>query len=155
VLRDGPYGLGALQLFIDTDYEANYFSLQDGRLPHLLPIALFDILINNADRKGGHVLLDQWDRIWAIDNALTFHTEPKLRTVIWDFAGEPIPDRYLADLEQLQQQLAGRSVLRQALQELLSKDEIVALEARLAGLIEWARFPLPDPNRRQVPWPIV
>ena len=155
VLRDGPYGLGALQLFIDADYEANYFSLQDGRLPHLLPIALLDVLINNADRKGGHVLLDQWDRIWAIDNALTFHVEPKLRTVIWDFAGEPIPDQYLADLKQLQQHLADGSRLRQGLKDLLSKDEIVALQGRLAGLIEWAEFPLPDPTRRQVPWPIV
>jgi uncharacterized repeat protein (TIGR03843 family) len=155
VLRDGPYGLGALQLFIDADYEANYFSLQDKRLPHLLPIALFDVLVNNADRKGGHVLLDHWDRIWAIDNALTFHPEPKLRTVIWDFAGEPIPDRYLADLQQLQQHLSGRSRLRQALQDLLSKDEIIALQARLAELIEWAKFPQPDPTRRQVPWPIV
>jgi hypothetical protein len=155
VLRDGPYGVGALQLFIDADYEANYFSLQDRRLSHLLPIALFDVLVNNADRKGGHLLLDQSDRIWAIDNALTFHAEPKLRTVIWDFAGDPIPDRYLVSLQQLQQQLTGTRGLRRTLQDLLSKDEIVALQMRLAELIEWPRFPQPDPTRRHVPWPIV
>jgi hypothetical protein len=155
VLRDGPYGLGALQLFIDADYEANYFTLREERLPDLLPVALFDVLVNNADRKGGHLLLDHWSRIWAIDNALTFHSEPKLRTVIWDFAGEPIPDEYLADLYQLQKHLAGENALRQALANLLAEDEIGALQARLVELLESATFPHPDPTRRQVPWPIV
>ena len=155
VLRDGPYGPGALQLYIDADYEANYFTFREERLPDLLSVSLFDVLINNADRKGGHLLLDQWGRIWAIDNALTFHTEPKLRTVIWDFAGEPIPEEYLADLRLLQGQLARESTLRQALTSLLTEDEITALQVRLTELLESAIFPHPDPTRRQVPWPMV
>jgi len=155
VLRDGPYGPGAFLLFIDADYEANYFTFREERLPDLFPIALFDVLANNADRKGGHLLLDHWSHIWAIDNALTFHPGPKLRTVIWDFAGESIPKEYLADLRQLQGQLSGKGALRQVLADLLAEDEIVALQARLAELLESATFPYPDPTHRHVPWPMV
>jgi uncharacterized repeat protein (TIGR03843 family) len=155
VLRDGPYGVGALQLFIDADPEATYFSLCEERQADLLPMALFDVLTNNADRKGGHLLLDKWDRIWAIDNALTFHVEPKLRTVIWDFAGEPIPEAYQADLRELQVQLAGEGPLRETLAKLLTEEEIVALDARLAALLETPVLPHSDPDRRQVPWPLV
>jgi uncharacterized repeat protein (TIGR03843 family) len=155
VLRDGPYGPGALQLYIDADAEADYFTLREERMPDLLPVALFDILANNADRKGGHLLLDRWNHIWAIDNALTFHPQPKLRTVVWDFAGKVIPEEYLADLCQLQAHLACESTLRQALAELLIEDEIAALQARLATLLERPVFPHPDPTRRQVPWPLV
>jgi uncharacterized repeat protein (TIGR03843 family) len=155
VLRDGPYGPGALQLYIDADPEANYFTFHEERLPDLLPVALFDVLANNADRKGGHVLLDQWDRVWAIDNALTFHSEPKLRTVIWDFAGERIPEEYVADLTRLQRHLAGESELHRTLAALLAEDEVAALQDRLIELLESAVFPYPDPTRRQIPWPMV
>jgi len=155
VLRDGPYGPGALQLYIDADPQANYFTLRDGRLPDLLPVALFDVLVNNADRKGGHLLLDRQGRVWAIDNALTFNAEPTLRTVIWDFAGEPIPEEHLAGLHQLQKRLARRSTLRQALARLLDEGEIGALQARLEELLERATFPYPDPTHRQVPWPLL
>lgn len=156
VLRDGPYGPGALQFYIDADYEANYFTFRAERPANLLPIALFDALINNADRKGGHLLLDQQGRIWAIDNALTFHPQPKLRTVIWDFAGEPIPDPYRSDLRQLRERMAhDDDALRQALSDLLVEDELAALQARLAELLKSAILPHPDPTRRQVPWPIV
>jgi len=155
VLRDGPYGPGAFLLFIDADYEAHYFTFREERLPDLFPIALFDVLTNNADRKGGHLLLDHWGRIWAIDNALTFHPEPKLRTVIWDFAGESIPDEYLADLRQLQERLTGKGALRQVLADLLAEDEIVTLQARLAELLKNGVFPYPDPGHRHVPWPMV
>lgn len=167
VLRDGPYGPGALQLYIDADPQANYFTLRDNadepgvltrhirRLPDLLPVALFDVLVNNADRKGGHLLLDRQGRVWAIDNALTFNAEPTLRTVIWDFAGEPIPEEYLANLRQFHKRLARRSTLRQALARLLDEGEIGALQARLEELLERATFPYPDPTRRQVPWPLL
>ncbi len=155
VLRDGPYGLGALQLYIDADPQAHYFTLCDKRRPDLLPVALFDVLTNNADRKGGHLLLDSGDRIWAIDNALTFHAEPKLRTVIWDFAGQPIPAPYLADLQAVEEALSGQGALRQALRDLLTEEEIDALEARRAALATSATFPTPDPSRRQIPWPII
>ena len=156
VLRDGPHGAGALQLFIDADPDATYFSLcEEERLPDLLPIALFDLLANNADRKGGHLLLDRWDRIWAIDNALTFHVEPKLRTVVWDFAGEPIPVAYQADLRELREQLAGERSLREALVKLLAEEEVAALSARLEALLKNPFLPHADPDRRQVPWPLV
>jgi uncharacterized repeat protein (TIGR03843 family) len=155
VLRDGPYGVGALQLFIDADPEATYFSLCEERQADLFPVALFDILANNADRKGGHLLLDEWDRIWAIDNALTFHVEPKLRTVVWDFAGEPIPVAYQADLRELREQLAGERSLREALVKLLAEEEVAALSARLEALLKNPFLPHADPDRRQVPWPLV
>lgn len=154
-LHDGPHGIGALQLYIDADPEANYFTFRENRLTDLLPVALFDILTNNADRKGGHLLLDRSCRIWAIDHALTFHPEPKLRTVIWDFAGEPIPEEYLANLRQLQQHLDRESTLYQALTQLLSEDELVALRVRLAELLESTVLPHPDPASRQVPWPVI
>jgi hypothetical protein len=155
VLREGPYGIGALQLFINADPEATYFSLCEERRADLLPVALFDLLANNADRKGGHLLLDKWERIWAIDNALTFHTEPKLRTVIWDFAGEPISGVYQADLRRLRGQLASAGPLRETLVKLLAEEEIAALDARLAALLENPALPHSDPQRRQVPWPLV
>lgn len=155
VLRDGPAGPGALQLYIESDPEANYFTLREQHASHLLPVALFDVLTNNADRKGGHLLLDTWGRIWAIDNALTFHPQPKLRTVIWDFAGEMIPDDYLDDLRHLQECLAPGSTLHQALATLLIEDEIAALQARLASLLESSTLPYPAPDRRQVPWPMI
>ena len=155
VLRDGPHGPGALQLYIDADPEANYFTLHENRRPDLFPVALFDVLANNADRKGGHLLLDPSDRIWAIDNALTFHPDPKLRTMIWDFAGAPIPEEYVNDLRQVQELLTGGRALRQTLSVLLSEDEIAALGARLEALRETAALPHADPTRRQIPWPVV
>ncbi|MFQ6102280.1 MAG: SCO1664 family protein [Anaerolineae bacterium] len=155
VLRDGPHGPGALQLYIDADPKAHYFTFREERRSDLLPVALFDVLVNNADRKGGHLLLDAGGRIWAIDNALTFHPRPKLRTVIWDFAGEPIPEEYLAALRQLQECLAGESALCKMLDHLLIEEEIAALGMRLVALLESAVFPHPDPARRQVPWPVV
>ncbi len=155
VLRDGPYGVGALQLYVDADPEATYFSLRTERLADLLPVALFDLLANNADRKGGHLLLDAAGRIWAIDNALTFHAEPKLRTVIWDFAGEAISQEYLEDLRRLRDHLARRSHLRRVLERLLAEEEIAALRKRLTAMLRDAIFPFPDPTRRQIPWPVV
>ena len=95
VPRDGPHGEGSLQLFIHADFEQHYFSLVEDAAHHdtLRRICLFDLVTNNADRKSGHCLLVPDDRIYAIDNGLTFHAEPKLRTVIWDFGEEPIAPR--------------------------------------------------------------
>ena len=155
VLREGPYGPGALQLYVDMDPTANYFTLGEKRRPDLLPVALFDVLANNADRKGGHLLLDHSGRIWAIDNALTFHPAPKLRTVIWDLAGEPVPERYLGDLHQVQELLVRRSELRHTLDRLLAEDEVIALQTRLVALLETPVLPHPDPAHCQIPWPVV
>jgi len=155
VLRDGPYGFGMVQQFIKANPKADYFTLRQDRLADLLPVALFDHLINNADRKGGHLLVDADGRIWAIDHALTFHEEPKLRTVIWDFAGEPIPTQHLRDLRRLQEEIAGEHPLQQELTRLLSGEEIAALQQRLAALVEMERLPPPDPERVHLPWPLV
>ena len=90
VIREGPYGIGSLQEFIDTVPQSSYFTLREECPEELERIALFDCLSNNADRKASHCLKDWGGRIWSIDHGLTFHQDPKLRTVIWDFAQEPI-----------------------------------------------------------------
>lgn len=155
VLRDGPYGLGVVQQFIEADPEANYFTLKEKHRAALLPVALFDHLVNNADRKGGHLLLDPEGRIWAIDHALTFHAEPKLRTVIWDFAGEEVPAPYLEDLRRLKGELrAGRPLARQ-LSRLIRPKELEKLGERLEFLLSFRRFPHPDPHRVHLPWPLI
>jgi hypothetical protein len=156
VLREGPHGLGSVQFFIRAQQDAHFFTIQadpayDGDLRRL---AAFDVIANNADRKSGHCLLDADGRLWAIDNALTFHAEPKLRTVIWNFAGQPLSGGLLADLKTLQDHLTGDSQLRQVLDYLLAEDEIATLRRRLRRLIKSGCFPDPGPSRA-VPWPLV
>jgi len=155
VLRDGPLGTGMVQQFIEADPEATYFTLREERLAHLLAVAAFDHLTNNADRKAGHLLVDAAGQIWAIDHALTFHVEPKLRTVIWDFAGQPIPERCQRDLRRVDTILRAGQPLEQELRSLLTSQEISALRRRLGDLLTSGRFPAPDPDRRQVPWPLI
>lgn len=154
-LREGYHGIGTFQLYIDTVTGANYFTWRTERQNELRAIALFDLLINNADRKGGHMLLDRLDQLWAIDNALTFHVEDKLRTVIWDFAGQPISNEYLTDLKELNEQLTEAGDWRRVLSQLLAREEIEATHQRLTRLLEQRVYPEPDPTRRQVPWPLV
>ncbi len=100
---DGPLDAGSLQRFVDADFEQHYFTLLevDAHRAALKRMATFDVIANNADRKGGHCLIDADGRVWGIDHGLCFHVEPKLRTVIWDFAGEPLARRDRRDLEQL------------------------------------------------------
>jgi uncharacterized repeat protein (TIGR03843 family) len=152
VLRNGPQGLGSVQLFIDAEPEAHYFTFRDEQVPELQRIALFDCLTNNADRKGGHCLRGKDGRIWAVDNALTFHTDHKLRTVIWDFAGQPIPENLLQDLMAFRDLLAQFDPLVETLARLLATEEIEALKQRLGALLKRATFPEPGPGRH-VPWP--
>jgi uncharacterized repeat protein (TIGR03843 family) len=153
VLRDGSQGMGSLQLFVPHDPEQNYFTFEKTHLPQLARIALFDHIINNADRKGGHCLLDEAGNIWAIDHGVCFHTQPKLRTVIWDFAGEKIPDELLVDVGQLCETLEDGALVDQ-LKPLLSADEINALRVRTAQLSQTGTFPEPGPGR-SYPWPPV
>jgi uncharacterized repeat protein (TIGR03843 family) len=156
VLRQGPYGLGSVQLFIDAQEDAHFFTIQDNPTytQELKRLAAFDLIANNADRKSGHCLLDREGRLWAIDNALTFHAEPKLRTVIWDFADQPLPADVLAGLHALQSSLAEGSPLSQALERLLSQEERTALGRRVDCLIRSKRFPQPGTGY-PVPWPLV
>jgi uncharacterized repeat protein (TIGR03843 family) len=156
VLRQGPHGLGSVQFFVHAQEEAHYFTIQDDPdyARDLMRLAAFDVLANNADRKSGHCLVDHEGHLWAIDNALTFHDKPKLRTVIWDFAAQPLPAGVLAGLQALQRVLVKNAQLAQALDHLLSGDEVAALHRRLLRLIDSAHFPEPGPGR-VVPWPLV
>lgn len=148
---DGPFGPGSLQYCVDAVMEEHYFSLLEEPTYHgtLRCIAVFDLISNNADRKSGHCLLDQRGRIWAIDHGLCFHTEPKLRTVIWDFAGDKIDHELSACLEPLSRAEVPRSIT-----SLLDDDEIDALAARAAAVLARGRFPEPSGNF-PYPWPLV
>ena len=116
---------------------------------------MFDLLINNADRKGGHILLGNDGWIWLIDHGICFHVEPKLRTVIWDFAGEAIPDELVADVEIFSKKLKTNDLLRDQLKKLLAEDEIEALRQRGNELVATRHFPAPPEDVRAVPWPMV
>ena len=122
--------------------------------PQLKRMALFDCLINNADRKGGHCLLDAQGQLWGIDHGVSFHTQPKLRTVIWDFAGEELPEDLRADVAQLIKRLTEESGLRQRLADLLSETEISALGERAQSLLTSGHFPQPG-LENNYPWPPV
>jgi uncharacterized repeat protein (TIGR03843 family) len=158
VLRSGTRGLGSVQFYVDHDADMHYFTVQaDARFAQSLrQLTLFDFLINNADRKSGHCLIDDQQRLWAIDHGICFHTEYKLRTVIWEFSGEPLEEALLADLVALRQQVTDRtSPLLQQLCALLSEAEIAALLARLTLLIRSQEYPSPQAHRRNYPWPPV
>jgi uncharacterized repeat protein (TIGR03843 family) len=148
--RDGPYGEGSLQDFVHADFAQHYFTLVEDRAHHerLQRICAFDLVANNADRKSGHCLLAD-ATIYAIDNGLCFHAEPKLRTVIWDFGGAPVPRPLLDDIRRLLD--AG---LPRPLGALLDADERTALIARAEALLHARRFPV-DETGRAYPWPLV
>ena len=151
---DAPHGVGSFQLFIQAESGRAYFRLRDERLAELMPVALFDVLTNNADRKAGHHLLDADDRLWVIDHGLTFHPEPKLRTIIWDFAGEPLPEALRPDVHRALEAIESGS-LAARLKGLISARELSLLRRRLRGVADpsW-RFPEPT-SGWSVPWPPV
>ncbi len=153
VLRDGPEGPGSLQLFVRFQVGEHYFTLQDERREDFGRVALFDLVVNNADRKAGHCLLGEDGRIWVIDHGVCFSDEPKLRTVIWDLLDEPIPDRERADLQRLAGDLDARGDALEALAALLAPEEVNAVRERLAHLLTLERFPGPEPGTRPYPWP--
>lgn len=175
---DGPYGEGSCQLWIDADVEAAAVDLvpvpqtRDGwavvlegtdaagrsvQLIHATTrdvqrLALLDAIGNNADRKGGHILIDGDGRLWGIDHGVTFHADDKLRSVLWGWAGEEIPDDLVADVARLAQRLGtpdGRRVL-----DWLDEDESLALEARIERVLDSRRFPLPSSDWPSIPWPV-
>lgn len=163
VLRDGPHGMGSVQLFIPHDPDCHYFTVEGNAAfaPQLQKITLLDILINNADRKSGHVLIEEpetpaeSDRLWLIDHGICFHAEYKLRTVIWEFAGTAVPAPLLADMTHLGQTLARKSgSLYDELSQLLSAQELTALRRRIRTVVEEGRFITPGPGRHY-PWPPV
>jgi uncharacterized repeat protein (TIGR03843 family) len=148
--REGPFGDGSLQSFVPADFEQHYFTLKEHAAHHerLKQICVFDLLANNADRKGGHCLVCD-EGIFAIDNGLTFHVQPKLRTVIWDFGGEPIAAPLLDDVRRVIE-----ADLPDALAALLTRDERAALVARGRELLDEGVFPV-DSSGMRYPWPLV
>ena len=151
VVREGPLGEGSMQLFIPSDFEQHYFTLHEHR-PELhdalRTICAFDLVANNTDRKGGHCLLGLDGRVYAIDNGLCFSASFRLRTVIWEFAGEPVPPPIKTALAKI----ATRVPLDIA--ALLDDDEVRALQARAAALVATPVFP-GDPSGHRYPWPLV
>jgi uncharacterized repeat protein (TIGR03843 family) len=149
--QDGPLGPGSLQLRVDHDPVQHYFTFDEKTKQRLRPVALFDILVNNADRKGGHILLEGDGKIWLIDHGICFHAEPKLRTVIWDFVGEPIPEPLIEDVKKLD--LQGE--LGKQLSKYLSNEEITAMQMRVEQVLANPYFPAPPEAERSMPWPPV
>jgi hypothetical protein len=152
LLRDGPHGVGSVQRFVRFDPEEHYFTLA-GRFPDEFGrIAVFDLVVNNADRKAGHCLLGEDGRIHVVDHGVCFSAEPKLRTVIWDLAGDPVPDPLREDLRRLGGEVRTGGI-RHDLAELLDDRELDALAERAEATATLDRFPDPDPDRRPFPWP--
>lgn len=151
IRRDAPLGVGSLQRFVDADFEQHYFTLYEDESmhPQLQRLCVFDLLANNTDRKSGHCLLDADGHVWAIDNGLSFHREFKLRTVIWEFGGEPIPTDLLDAVRRLDDEGPPP-----ALVPLLDPFELDALRTRAAAILREPCFPV-DPTGRRYPWPLV
>lgn len=147
---DGPYGPGSIQQYIEYDPNYHYFNFTDEDKARLQPVMLFDLLCNNADRKGSHVIIEEeTNKMWLIDHGLCFHEDDKLRTVIWDYAGELISD----DLLEVLAQLPSDQKLQTDLQAHLSPREISALIMRAKVLVSSGVFPLPPEHRRAFPYP--
>jgi hypothetical protein len=152
ILRDGPAGVGMVQRFVEHDPEEHFFTLRERFAAVFRRFALFDIVINNADRKSGHCLRDGSDHVWGIDHGVSFHGAVKLRTVIWDYEGEPIPPADLEALEGLAAGLGGD--FGRELTVLLSGAERQAVEDRLGWLLTQRVFPRPLTDY-PYPWPMV
>jgi len=153
VLRDGPAGLGMVQRFVEHDPEQHYFTLLDEHADEFRRMAAFDVVINNADRKGGHCLRASDGLIYGIDHGVTFHAQWKLRTAIWEFAGESIPPELCAQLHAFVDALHGD--VGACLGELLDRFELDALRARAEHLLATGILPAPEPGYHSFPWPLV
>ncbi len=150
VRHDGPFDEGSYQRFVHTDYGQHYFTILEDETKHerLFQMGVLDLLLNNTDRKGGHVLIDATGAIWGIDNGLCFHPQPKLRTVIWDFIGRPLPKPWIDDL------MRFALAPPQSLERLLGREERDVLARRARAVAARGVFPDPGPNPPH-PWPLV
>lgn len=153
VRASAPHGVGAMQLFIEADGR-HFLGESRSRSDTWIRVALFDVITNNADRKSGHCLFDSQNNVWVIDHGLTFHVDEKLRTVIWNFSGRPLPSDLCGDVERTLIEV-DRGALGKTMQGLLSPAEIRALKRRLRGVLDpqW-RFPEPT-SAWSIPWPPV
>jgi len=149
VLREGPAGLGAVQLYIEEDETFDVHDVPQTHPDELRRMALLDVVINNADRKAGHLIADTSGKLWGVDHGVCFHEEVKLRTVIWTFEGEPISEALVGDLETF----ARDGAWKRELDGLLEGEEIDALCSRVTKLLRTKRYPLPPAGRYHVPWP--
>ncbi len=149
IIREGPYGIGSVQQYVEHDPRQSYYTLTEDNAAQLRVIACFDLVVNSTDRKANHLLVDSDGKLWSIDHGLTFHADTKIRTVIWDFSGEPIPEPLLASLATLARQHDAPEGLLRELLELLLPKEVVALERRLAWVLSERVYPgLPERSRR-------
>jgi uncharacterized repeat protein (TIGR03843 family) len=151
VLRDGPLGEGSLQWFVEADHQQHYFTIFENRpdLHEALQVfAFFDVIANNTDRKSGHVLIDADDHLWGIDHGLCFAADFKLRTVVWEFGGQPVPDHLVA----LAARIAETPPLDVA--TLIVDDEVIAMQERAQWIVDHPVFPV-DQSGRRYPWPLV
>ncbi|MEU9894687.1 SCO1664 family protein [Streptomyces phaeochromogenes] len=180
ILRDGPYGEGMCQLWIDAVSEGSeLLALVDGEEPgegwkavgfaevgegrtallvhaddeRLRRLAVLDVVINNGDRKGGHLLPAPEGRLFGIDHGVTFNAENKLRTLLWGWAGEKLTPEAVEVLERLRGALDGTLGVR--LGELITAAELDATRARVAGLLDSGRHPEPSGDWPAIPWPPV
>ncbi len=176
LLRDGPFGEGMCQLWVHADerelvdivprgevadgwlgvldaYDArdNPITLVHEDSPALRRMAVFDAIVNNADRKGGHILGADTGEVYGVDHGVTFNVDEKLRTVLWGWAGSRVPDDIIADVRRLAGELDR--ALGRALKRLLTPAEIAVTKARVQRLVRQRRYPLPDDDRHVIPWP--
>ena len=153
VRLEAPHGPGAMQLFVEADGR-HFLGENRSRRDTWIRVALFDVIANNADRKSGHCLFDAEDTVWVVDHGLTFHVDGKLRTVIWDFAGQSLPTDLCDDVERTLVEVE-RGSLGDSVPGLLSAAEVRALKRRLRGVLDpqW-RFPEPS-SAWSIPWPPV
>ncbi len=181
VLRDGPYGEGMCQLWVEATADAELLALVDGEEPEpgwkaigfaevgegrtallvhadderLRRLAVLDAVINNADRKGGHLLPTGEGRLYGIDHGVTFNVENKLRTLLWGWAGEPLPREAVDVLEGLREDLAAGGALSARLEPLITGAELDATRARVAALLASGTHPEPSGEWPAIPWPPV
>ena len=153
VRSKAPHGVGAVQLFIDAD-SRHFLGENAAHEDVWVRVALFDVITNNADRKSGHCLFDADDNVWVVDHGLTFHTDNKLRTVIWDFSGQTLPEDLCGDVERTLIDLE-RGELAKTMRDLINPAEVRVLKRRLRGTLDGAwRFPEPT-SAWSIPWPPV
>lgn len=151
ILREGPYGEGMVQQWIDIDKNLDMLEFFRKDDPALRNIALFDAVVNNTDRKIGHLLPDLHGKVYGCDHGVTFHTQDKLRTVLWQWAGQPLSESELLQIQELRSALTLS--LGELLLPLLSPEELAALDARLVRLLSSQSFPVPSAEWPAVPWP--
>jgi len=154
LVREGPYGVGSVQLYVETDPEVTYFDMAADREDELTRFAVFDLLVNNADRKAGHCLLGSDGTLWSIDHGLTFHTVFKVRTVMLEYWGRTIPSDALIDLESLLGRLEAPDTDALVFADLIHQREERALTARIRSMLSDPELPSLDPYEN-VPWPFV